>query len=204
MKTRHLLLAASAALLLSACGGSPSSSAITPEGIGPVRLGAIITDLPRQCDGLYDAIDLEHYDGYYDEMNDEEVPAGDIFLFKKEGCTLFQTSIPENERQIKWLYVISPELSYKGVRVGMSIADALKAGARFYSAGSFASCEFYSCFQVDDSGIVFDYENDEMGEDAFSPAGYRKLEELPSVAGYSDMTADDFDPRTVISGIRLE
>ena len=204
MKTLHLLLAASAALLLSACGGSSSSSAVSPEGIGPVRLGAAITDLPRQCDGLYDTIDLEHYDGYYDDMNGEEVPAGDIFLFKKEGITLFQTSIPENDRRIKWLYVLSPELSYKGVHVGMSIAEAMKAGARFYSAGDFASCGFYSCFKVDDSGIAFDYENNEMGEDAFSPAGNRKLDELPVEAGYSDMTADDFAPQTVISAIRIE
>lgn len=202
MKPLHLLLAASAALLLSACGGSSNTWELTPEGIGPVRMGTIITDLPPQCEGLYDTIELEHHDASYDDLREEMLSAYDIYLFKREGVTRFQTYILEGEQQIRNLYVLSPDISYKGVHAGMTLSEAMKAGARFYAGGYLGTCDFLSCFRMDeDSGIIFEYNN---GTDAFTQTAYEKLwDRIPITGGYVDITIDYFEPQTKITGIHL-
>ena len=71
----YALTAIVTAFALAACGGAQRPGELDPEGIGPVRLGMQIGEVPPQAEGWYDAIEVEHTDESFDDLEYETIPA---------------------------------------------------------------------------------------------------------------------------------
>lgn len=206
MKNRLYALAALVtALALAACGGADRSAELTPEGIGPVRLGMRLCEVPAQAEGWYDAIAVEHTDESYDEMEDETIPAFDTYLFLLNGETMFLTRSREgDEAAIEYLEAVSPRIGYKGIRPGMTVADALAAGAECHAAGEFGGYAdyFMAYLKVDDSSVYgsFDYLN---GCGFTEEYGLKLTKRGVIDREILDVTGADFRPDAVVESLTI-
>jgi len=205
MKNRLFALTALvAALGFAACGGADRNTELTPEGIGPVRLGMPIADLPAQVEGLYDTIEIEHVPEGFDDLEYEPIPAYDIYRFQLNGETMFETSFGEGATSLSHLDVVSPRIDYKGIHAGMPIAEALAAGAKCYAAGEFGGYGpyFHSYLKIDGTPIVFSFHY--LNGKGFTERFGQKLMERGIIeAGTLDVTGKDFQKDAVIESIQI-
>lgn len=152
---KNLFFGALVALLISSCSSTPESYNITPEGVGPIKIGMNIKDVPSVVEGLYDHIEVVTTPESYDEMNDETIPAYDTYNFMLGAETMFCT-VPSSEGVISCIRSVSPTLSYNGIYAGMSCREVLVSQkAKLTAWGTYASGEFYCCFSSDVPNIEF-------------------------------------------------
>lgn len=145
---KRIFFAALSAMMMVACGAPTEKITITEQGVGPIVLGATAEDFPATFEGLYDEIVVEHIDAYFDDWLYEDVPASDNYTFKRAGNDVAQLTINEGET-VREISIVDPELDYKGVRVGSTLAEAFTAGAQMFAGGMYGSCEFYYEFKID-------------------------------------------------------
>ena len=175
---------------------------ISPTGVGPVKLGMNIADVPKSVKGLYDHIKVETTPEYYDEMEYETIPAYDTYYFMLDDEKMFHT-VPSESGVITYLNVVSKKLSYKGVHPQMSCRDVLKTKAKLMSSGAYASCEFSCYFRFEDPNITiwFPTNNEgaftQRGEDKLLNANEYSLRELR-------FDAADFKEETKIETISIQ
>ena len=152
---RKFFVGVLAALLVSSCSSSPEVYNITPEGVGPIKIGMNIKDVPEAIECLYDHIEVVTTPESYDEMNDETIPAFDTYYFMLGEEKMFSTD-PSTDGVISFIKTFSPKLSYNGVYAGMSCREVLASQkAKLTAWGTYASCEFYCCFSSDVPNIEF-------------------------------------------------
>lgn len=177
--------AAALAVVLVACSTNTELT-ITPEGIGPVKIGMNIADLPQSVEGLYDSVEVVVTEGYYDEFEGEDVPSSETYYFVLGGENVF--NVTPYEGVIDAITVTGASFSYAGVHPGMSCRDALATEATLSAMGCFASCEFYACFLNGEAPIhiLFDY-------DSFSEEGYAKLYDMPFYEGWYELNFEPSD-----------
>lgn len=191
------------AWLFTACTVTNDPIQITQQGIGPIKLGMNTNDLPAQINGLYDEIAIDHQDGFYDELEDEEFPPMDIYSFLLHGNVMFTTTLPTGQTTITQLTAISPILSYNGVHPGLACQKVLAAGAKLYSGGSIETCWFLCCFQFPDINnirILFK----PFGEhSAFTEKGYAKFIKEIEWQQRDDVYPEDFNEDAIISEIQI-
>lgn len=142
-----------AALALATACSNESPNNIHPKGIGPVKVGMSIEELPASIEGLYDEIVKIDVDAYYDEFEGDYVPARDQYQFNKDGAIAFSTECPDGETVIPFLDAFSPELSYEGLHPGMSCKEALNTNAKLLAGGYPESCEFACLWGFDAPSI---------------------------------------------------
>lgn len=200
----YALTAIVTAFALAACGGAQRPGELDPEGIGPVRLGMQIGEVPPQAEGWYDAIEVEHTDESFDDLEYETIPAFDTYLFQLNGETMFRTSLRGGATTIDYLAAVSPRIGYKGIHPGMTVADALAAGARCHAMGEFGGYGGYfsAYLAIDDTGVsfLFDYLNGH----GFTQRFGQKLAERGLIENeILDVTGDDFRPDAVIESISI-
>lgn len=202
MKKYFLFLPLIVAWLFTCCASNDSLQ-ITPQGIGPIKLGMNINDLPTQINGLYDEIAIEHQDGFHDELDGEEYPPMDIYSFRLHGNTMFTTKLPAGQTIITQLTAVSPSLSYNSIHPGLSCQETLAAGAKLYSGGDIETCWFFCCFQFPDTDnirILFDL----FGEHpAFTEKGYMKFFEGIEWQRRDNIYLEDFNEDAAISEIQI-
>lgn len=145
---KRIFFAALSVMMLVACGEQTEKIAITEQGVGPIVLGATAEAFPATFEGLYDEIVVEHIDAYYDDWMGEDVPASDNYTFKREGNDVAMLTINVGET-VREITIVDPQLDYKGVRVGSTLAEAFAAGAQMFVGGAYESCEFYYEFKID-------------------------------------------------------
>lgn len=141
-----------ALVLTTACTNEPEGF-IHSKGIGPVKIGMSIAELPAQVEGLYDEIQKIDEEGYFDEFMGEEIPPRDKYLFKKMGEVIFMTECEDGETQIEYLEALSPMLSHRGVCPGMSCKEVLQTEAKLHAGGYPESCEFVCCWRFPEPSI---------------------------------------------------
>ena len=199
----YALTAIVTAFALAACGGAQRPGELDPEGIGPVRLGMQIGEVPPQAEGWYAAIEIEHTDESYDLLDDEVIPAFDTYLFQLNGETMFKTALSDGTTKIYYLAAVSPRIGYKGIHPGMTVADALAAGVKCHVYGVYESCEFYCELKIDESPVQLHFQYQD-GKTGFSKKGQKKLFGQNFMSGkILDVTGDDFQPDAVIESISI-
>ena len=153
---KRIFFAALSAMMLVACGAPTEKITITEQGVGPIVLGATADAFPATFEGLYDEIVVEHIDAYFDDWMGEDMPASDNYTFKRGGVDVATLTINEGET-VREISIVDPELDYKGVRVGSTLAEAVAAGAQMFAGGMYGSCEFYCEFKIDK--VIFKLNN---------------------------------------------
>lgn len=202
--TLYALTAIVTAFALAACGGGHRLGELDPEGIGPVRLGMQIGEVPPQVEGWYDAIEVEHTDKSYDDLECETIPAFDTYRFLLNGETMFKTSFQGGATTIDYLTALSPRISYKGIHPGMTVADALAAGAKCHAIGEFGGyAGYFSAYlAIDETGVTFLF--DYLNGHGFTQRFGQELADRGFIEeGILDVTGDDFRPDAVVESISI-
>ena len=106
---RKFFVGVLAALLVSSCSSSPEVYNITPEGVGPIKIGMNIKDVPEAIEGLYDHIEVVTTPESYDEMNDETIPAFDTYYFMLGEEKMFSTD-PSTDGVVSFIKTFSLNL----------------------------------------------------------------------------------------------
>ncbi len=185
----------SMAMLATACGtGSTSDDifAITKEGLGPIKFGMNVSDLPERVEGLYDKIEKVHVPA--DEWMDSE--AYDYYAFKLNDKQVISIDAENIER----LFITHPKAHYKGIHVEMLLADVLQTDAVLYASGNIESGEFSSWFEIDGLQLSFNH----YGGKGFSKSGMSKLyQSIDDGLRELDFTAEDFQSSAVIDQIYI-
>lgn len=175
---------------------------ISPTGVGPVKLGMNIADVPKSVKGLYDHIKIVTTPESYNVRDDETIPAYDTYYFMQGMEKVFHT-VPNEDGVISYISVTSKRLSYKGVHPQMSCRDVLKTTAKLMSSGAYASCEFSCYFRFEDPSITiwFPTNNEgaftQRGEDKLLNANEYSLRELR-------FDAADFKEATKVEAISIQ
>lgn len=172
------------ALLLSSVATWAGNTSITKSGIGKVKLGETISNLPERIEGLYDKIEFESEEGYEEGENSFEVyhvSLGDNIIF----------DIFPEEDKVAAITVLSAELkTKKGLGMDSTPAELLAAGGRIISFND-------GTVAIVCDGVLF-------LDIPLSDQGYKKAEQ--AYLGYDEtFDVSDFDTsghakRILISG----
>ena len=95
------------------CKADGPGLVITGEGIGPVKLGATVKDLPASADGLYDKINEEYSDFV-------------LYSFYLDGNQTLSTNGDDSIQMIEIFPELKDAATADGVYVGMPLSEFKK------------------------------------------------------------------------------
>ena len=194
---KKFLFSALSALLLTACATNTTpTNEITPEGIGVIKVGMNLSEVPGSVENLYNNIAVVTTPESYNEMDDETIPAYNTVHFMLDGEEMFHT-IPDNDGTITHLTVTTDKLSYMGISPKMSCREVLASDAKLVAWGPYGSCEFYCSYHTDVSNIEIIFPLN--GEGAFSQQGYEKLCNIGYKEGWYELNLEPEDFREDVS-----
>lgn len=167
-------------LIIGTSCASDADNSLKADGFGPVRLGAVIKNLPTSSEGLYDRIEPERIEEF-----DYEGTEYHLVLNGERIATLI-----ENEGKIHAIEILSDKIQTKdGFGLNKTVSQLLAAGAEAY-------CDNYGFEGLLFRGMLFSYVE-------LTPSGQKKAD-----GAYLDgtdplFTESDFKPGTHPTQITL-
>lgn len=153
----------------------------TETGVGPVRIGAAMAELPTSYTGLYDAIDIDEYGTIVFMLGDKVVMTAQC-----------------GDGRIYMIAVMSPNIAFKGLAPGTSVRKALAAGGVVYaSLYPFLKLDYYSNGTY--FGVFF-----EIPEEGLSESGRARLDRSLETNNAEKCTADDFKADATLGTMYIE
>lgn len=153
---------------------------ITTAGIGTIKVGGNISDMPKSVDGLYDQIASEQKE----DMGDTYT----CYKFIKDSSTIAQVDDFSNQGEISSVEILSPDFKLEGISVGTPVSQLFnlpKAKQTHQRDGAFY-------FEIDNVLI-------KVGE--FSEAGWSKLRDAYNAGTNATLTLSDFDNDAAVTSI---
>jgi len=177
MKNPFRFFLAGAALLAVGCS---SGFIATPEGVGPVKLGASIEELPASCSGLYDSFVVEEieddYEGNYTVLR-FKLDGEDAFIAYPDGASIYSIQIN------------SPKIaSAEGFAPGTPVAKLFEAGGKF---------------KADAEGCTILAGELEYAVSGLSDAGFAKIGQAYLDGSDPEISSEDFEDDATIESIRI-
>ena len=173
INSRSLFVSLALILTITSCAVKDNNT-LTPNGFGPVRIGAEIEKIPKSAAGLYDTIEEEMIEAF-----DYEGVEYHLMLEGEKIATLI-----EDRGRIHAIQVFSDKVrTADGFGLQKTATDILAAGGTAY-------CDNYGFEGLLFRGMLFSYME-------LTPSGQKKAEEA-----YLDGTNQIFDESDFKSGTR--
>lgn len=183
INTLFAVLMAIAVMLFISCNEKLDSNGIEigTNGIGDIRFGVKISELPKQSEGLYDNIIVE-------KVGDVDFDEHILYTFTLNGLPTVKVEDYEQNGTISNIKLVSPIAHIGGISPGMAVEDLLQKK------------DVPQVFH-NDGGFFFETKNCLITINEFSQSGYDKRQQAYMTGKDIILTEDDFTENSVVESI---
>lgn len=169
---------------------------LTTRGVGSLQLGSLFSDMSASNEGLYNKVKIESWE---DPVSATGHTYSYELFWNDERVANF--TLGRKEDPIKYICFYSPRILLpKGIRIGMTMREALKRGAKAYARTDMldeSACGIVMTVHLNKQYCLII--GDVTKQEDFSESGWKKALNLPDNA----YTTIDLNEKDIASGAKL-